>query len=201
MARGELVALVDTLDTFDPTFGATAWVDLSKLLWIRGSCESTADMVIRSIDEQKWNLTNTLNSSSLKKDSRMVHVLNRALKALRLVINAGGFSVVVMDLVDIPISTISQVPFTTWLRLSRMIEDSKTACMLLAARPIARSPAGHTIVMQSIRSDGRWIGKSDRSRVFCGLEVQVRVLRTRRRNMETSCRLSVDCSDFNLTAR
>ena len=36
----------------------------------------------------------------------MVHVLNRALKALRLVINAGGFSVVVMDLVDIPISTI-----------------------------------------------------------------------------------------------
>ena len=35
VARGELVALVDTCDRFDPASAAAAGLDLSKLLWIR----------------------------------------------------------------------------------------------------------------------------------------------------------------------
>src|SRR5437870_2183544 len=35
-ARGELVALVDALDTCDPVSASAAGVDLDRLLWIRG---------------------------------------------------------------------------------------------------------------------------------------------------------------------
>ena len=34
-ARGELVALIDTFDRFDPATAAAAGLDLSKLLWVR----------------------------------------------------------------------------------------------------------------------------------------------------------------------
>jgi hypothetical protein len=36
-ARGELVALIDTCDRFDPSSAAAAGLDLSRLLWVRDS--------------------------------------------------------------------------------------------------------------------------------------------------------------------
>ncbi len=36
-ARGELVALIDTCDRFDPASAAAAGLDLSRLLWVRDS--------------------------------------------------------------------------------------------------------------------------------------------------------------------
>ena len=36
-ARGEVMALVDTLDRFDPVSAAAMGVDLSRLLWVRGT--------------------------------------------------------------------------------------------------------------------------------------------------------------------
>ena len=35
--RGELVALIDTLDRFDPASAVAAGVDLARLLWVRGT--------------------------------------------------------------------------------------------------------------------------------------------------------------------
>ena len=72
----------------------------------------------------------------------MGRVLNRALKALGLVLHAGNFGVVSLDLADVPIRVLRHVPFTTWMRLSRAVEGSRTACVLLGAEPIARSSAG-----------------------------------------------------------
>ena len=36
-ARGEVMALVDTLDRFDPVSAAAMGLDLSRLLWVRGT--------------------------------------------------------------------------------------------------------------------------------------------------------------------
>ncbi|HSC26879.1 MAG TPA: hypothetical protein VLD67_06370 [Vicinamibacterales bacterium] len=36
-ARGELVALIDTSDRFDPASASTTGLDLSRLLWVRGT--------------------------------------------------------------------------------------------------------------------------------------------------------------------
>ena len=143
--RGEVVAVVDTCDRFDPASAADAGVDLSRLLWIRERGDAS-----------------------------------RALKALNLVVQAGGFGIVAFDLADVPAITIRQFPYTTWMRLSRVIEGSQTALVLLAADRIARSSGGATVALQD-RSGvpGRWIGTSDRARHLAALDVQPRVVTVR----------------------
>src|SRR5687768_16403735 len=49
------------------------------------------------------------------------HDIERALKALNLVLQAGGFGVVAIDLADVPPAVLRQIPFTTWLRVQRAI--------------------------------------------------------------------------------
>ena len=190
-ARGELAALVDTLDAFDPASGGAAGIDLSRLLWIRGSPGLTLGAIARGVSERGRGLASIENSAFTGKSDLLARALNRALKALSLVLHAGGFGVVALDLADVPASAIQQVPFTTWMRLSRVIEGSKTACVLLGATPIARSSAGYTIVLQSAGAAGRWSGESDRARMFHGFDVQVRLVCARRQHVEGSCRVSV----------
>ena len=72
----------------------------------------------------------------------MGRVVDRALKALNLVLQAGGFGVVAIDLADVPLVTLKRLPFTTWMRVQRIVEGSDTACVLVAPEPLARSAGG-----------------------------------------------------------
>ena len=141
-ARGEVVALIDTLDRFDPAAAAEAGVDLSRLLWIRERGDAP-----------------------------------RALKAMNLVIQAGGFGIVAFDLADVPAMAVRQFPYTTWMRLSRVIEGSQTTLVLLGADRIARSAGGATIALPDTRGvRGRWAGMADRARYLAGLDINPRVV-------------------------
>jgi recombination protein RecA len=151
--RGEIAALVDTLDRLDVASAAAAGVDLSRLLWIRGQeIAGRAGPADRSID--------------------------RALKALNLVLQAGGFGVVAIDLADVPPAALRQIPFMTWLRVQRAIEGSDTACVLLTSEPLARSAGGLTV---SLTSRATWAGTSDRSRRLAGVDMRARVVSPRKR--------------------
>jgi recombination protein RecA len=145
-ARGEVVALIDACDRFDPASAAGSGVDLSRLLWIRERGDAA-----------------------------------RALKAANLVIQAGGFGIVAFDLADVPAMAVRQFPYTTWMRLSRVVEGSQTAIVLIGADRIARSAGGTTIALQDRPrgSRGRWEGNSDRNRHLTGLDVQPRVVALR----------------------
>jgi hypothetical protein len=41
------------------------------------------------------------------------------------------------------------LPYTTWLRLERVIEGSDTACVLIGSEPIARSSGGVTVQLSA----------------------------------------------------
>jgi hypothetical protein len=71
--------------------------------------------------------------------------LDRALKALNIVLQAGGFGLVVLDLGEVAAQTIKRLPYTTWLRVHRVIEGSETACVLIGSETIARSSGGVTV--------------------------------------------------------
>jgi hypothetical protein len=58
-------------------------------------------------------------------------------RATALVLSAGGFGVVVLDLADVPRRVLGALPFTTWLRLQRLIASSDTGL-----RADRRSSAG-----------------------------------------------------------
>jgi hypothetical protein len=143
--RGEVVALIDTCDRFDPSSACGEGVDLSRLLWVRDRSDAA-----------------------------------RALKGLNLVLQAGGFGVVAFDLADVPPMAVRQFPYTTWMRISRVIEGSQTAVVLLGADRIARSPGGVTIALQG---DGlpraRWTGTADRARLLSAIDPHPRIVAAR----------------------
>jgi recombination protein RecA len=164
-ARGEIVALVDTLDCFDVASAAAAGVDLSRLLWIRGQ-----DTAGRAGPFGP--------AASVGPAGPIDRALDRALKALNLVLQAGGFGVVAIDLADVPLAAIRQIPFNTWMRVQRVIEGSDTACVLLASEPLARSAGGLTV---TLAGRATWDGASDRSRRLSGIDVRTRVVSPRKR--------------------
>ena len=129
-ARGELTALVDSLDTFDPPSAAAAHVDLQRLLWVRGP------------------------SIAHGASSPLFHTATeRAIKAFNLILQAGHFGVIVLDLADVPIAVVRRLPFTTWLRLQRVIEGGEPAGLLVAEASIGRSPRGLTLQVQRRHTD------------------------------------------------
>jgi hypothetical protein len=123
--RGEAVALIDPLDMFDPVSASA--IDFQRMLWIRGEATSSARMSL------------SCEYGTLQKS------LDRAVKALNIVLQAGGFGLVVLDLAEVPAQLIKRLPYTTWLRLHRVIEGSETACVLIGSEPIARSAGGVTV--------------------------------------------------------
>ena len=155
--RGEIAAFVDTFDRFDVASAVAAGVDLDRLLWVRGQAitripAAGSDLFDRTLD--------------------------RALKALNLVLQAGGFGVVALDLADVPPLALKRLPYTTWLRIQRIVEGSDTACVLVTAEPLARSAGGLTLTLGARTS---WAGDSDRSRRLAGLDMEARVVSPRRR--------------------
>ncbi len=98
----------------------------------------------------------------------------RALKAVTLVLQAGGFGLVVFDLADVSGRVLRQFPHTTWMRIARVIEGSQTVALLVGAEHIARSPGGVTVALDTAAP--RWTGASDRSRLLRGIDVQPRTI-------------------------
>jgi hypothetical protein len=138
-ARGELVALVDAVDMLDVASAEAAGVDLARLLWIRG---------------------HVVTNPGLCRDMNQ-RAMEQAIRALTLVLSAGNFGLVAFDAGEAPAGALRRLPFTTWLRLQRMVEGQQTICVLVGSEPMARSSAGLTIRMgqdgqgRRDRQDGR----------------------------------------------
>jgi recA bacterial DNA recombination protein len=128
-SRGEAVALIDPLDMFDPV--SAPGIDFQRMLWVRGEASSSARVSV-SCEYGTWQKS-----------------LDRAVKAINIVLQAGGFGLVVIDLGEVATQSIRRLPYTTWLRLHRVIEGSETACVVIGSEPIARSSGGVTIQLAS----------------------------------------------------
>ena len=98
----------------------------------------------------------------------------RALKAFSLVLQAGGFGLVVLDLADVAPQGLRRFPWTTWMRIARIVEGSDTVALLVGAERIARSAGGVTIALES--SPARWQGTAPRARLFGGVRPTPRVV-------------------------
>jgi hypothetical protein len=98
----------------------------------------------------------------------------RALKAFSLILQAGGFGLVVLDLAGVPSAALRRFPCTTWMRVARIIEGSDTVAVIAGAERIARSAGGVTIALE--RPSARWQGRADRARVLGGVDPAPRVI-------------------------
>jgi recombination protein RecA len=101
----------------------------------------------------------------------------RAVKAFSLILQAGGFGLVVLDLAEVPAAALRRFPWPTWMRLARIVEGSETAVLLVGSEHLARSARGVTVALES--SPARWQGATPRARVFTGVEPAPRVVKAR----------------------
>ncbi len=146
--RGELVALVDTLDRFDTASADAAGIDMRQLLWVRGQDVPLS----RTALAPGWEPSRAGTRPARR--TLAAQALDRAIKAVNLILQAGGFGLVALDLADVPLDVLKGLPFTTWLRLQRILEGTDTACVLVAPDGIARSTGGVSIRLTPRRMEG-----------------------------------------------
>jgi recombination protein RecA len=158
--RGEVVGLIDSIDRFDPAMAAAAGVDVTRVLWVRGPSVS-------AITERP-----SASSATSSADA----IVRRALRAADLIVRAGGFGVVALDLADLPVATLRRVPASSWLRLAHANEGRDTVCLLVADAPMARSPRGWSV---RLTARARWTGTSAQRRRLDGLDVHASVTSAR----------------------
>ena len=172
-SRGGVVALVDVADRFDPRSVAEAGVDLDRVLWVRGP--SMGSTLSGRSPQVTWGASH----------SAVIDLaVGRGLRAFDLIVRAGGFAVVVLDLADVPERAVRSLPSSTWLRLAHVHEGRDTVGLLVGTTPMGRSAGG---VSLSLRGSGEWTGTSAQSRLWSGLSVQAQLGRTLRGKAEVSC--------------
>lgn len=148
---GELAALIDATDRFDPVPAEARGVVLDRVLWIRGTGGSTGS-------------AGSAESIGSSRGPGVARALTQALRAFDLVLRAGGFALVALDLGGVPARAIAGLPPATWLRLGRSVEGSRTAALVLADEPVRRSAGGVSLVLE--RAPARWRGGPAESRLF-----------------------------------
>jgi hypothetical protein len=120
--RGEICAVIDLHDSFDPASATNAGVQLDRLLWVR--CGGNAEHAMRAAD---------------------------------LLLHAGGFGLVLLDLCDARPRLLNRIPLSYWYRFRRAIEQTPTILLLCADISQARSAS---LRMETRRKRARWSGKA-----------------------------------------
>lgn len=132
--REEVCALVDANDSFDPASAAAAGIDLNRLLWVR--CSRQKATFKRAV----------LPGSPLPGRSAGIgfafsHALEQVLKVTDLLLQGGGFGMVVLDLGDIPVESARRIPLTSWFRFRRVVEPTATVLLLVEQEACAKTCA------------------------------------------------------------
>jgi hypothetical protein len=128
--RQEVCALIDASDSFDPISAAAAGVDLERLLWIR--CNEPS---------QKSSIRQPVKRSALGR-------LEQVLKVTDLLLQSGGFGMVVLDLGDISPNTARRVQMTSWFRFRRAVEPTATVLLLVEQEACAKTCASLVIRLE-----------------------------------------------------
>ena len=108
---------------------------------------------------------------------RCQHNAEHALKAADLLIQGGGFGLVILDLGDTPPESARRISLTSWFRLRRAVEHTPAVLIAIARRPNARTCA--SLTLECAREHMEWSGARFTSRLLGG--VRVRATATQRR--------------------
>jgi hypothetical protein len=123
-ARQEVCALVDATDSFDPVSAAAAGINLQRLLWVRcGEALSHCPPTVSRSSGQKFR------------------ALDCVLKTTDLLLQSGGFGMVIVDMGDVPGAMARRIPLTSWFRFRRAVENTPTVLIAIEQEPYARTCA------------------------------------------------------------
>jgi len=99
--------------------------------------------------------------------------IEQALRVTDLIVQAGGFSVIVLDMGSVAPEYASRVPLATWFRYRAAAEKSQASLLLLSQSTCAKSAAGLVLRLQP------GTALREERTVFPGVEYRVEVARER----------------------
>jgi hypothetical protein len=138
--RGEFCVVIDASDALDPYSAVAADVELDRLLWVRcgeSSLQNSPSSEKRA--RSKKFLQPNQPSSNQPNLRQSENCLEQVLRATDLLLESGGFGLVVLDLGDLPSPAARRIPLTTWFRFRRAIEHTPTILLAIEQNPIAGS--------------------------------------------------------------
>ena len=142
--RQEACALVDGTDSFDPESAASAGVNFERLLWVRCGGQKTisprrhpSTALRAGFDTEKKNVQRTETP------------VDQALRVTDLLLQSGGFGLVVIDLADVSFKTARRIPLTSWFRFQRAVEHTPTVLLVITPAPCAQTCAALLLGMEA----------------------------------------------------
>jgi hypothetical protein len=97
---------------------------------------------------------------------RAGHRIDRAFKAADLILHAGGFGVVVLDLCDVPLRDLNSIPLSYWYRFRLAVENTPTSLIVTGDQPLVKSCA--RVQLEVKRERLLWRGP-----VFEGIDFEI----------------------------
>jgi recombination protein RecA len=171
--RGEVCALVDSSDAFDPASAVAAGMVMSRLLWVRCG-EARVVTGLRPVRAGQ-NPATTQSSAGF---SRWQPPLAQMLKVTDLLLQSNGFGMIALDLGDIPVPSVRRIPLASWFRFRRAIEHTPTALLVLEQQSIAGSCSSVLLRVSAVRSQ-RSEKRPAHSELLHQFEITAELLRSR----------------------
>ena len=114
------------------------------------------------------------------------HRLEQVLRATDLLLESGGFGLIVLDLADLPPQSARRIPLTTWFRFRRAVEHKPTILLAIEQQPIAGSCSSLLLQLQvpsspfSVRKVNREQAQQpSHTELLTRLEIQAEMVRSR----------------------
>lgn len=117
--------------------------------------------------------TSAVVQNGWRREERPWSKLDKALRTADLILQAGGFRVIVLDLASVTPEQALRIPSATWYRFSRAAQEGDAILLLLTQEPCARSSA------KCVLDCSPRIHTSERGNVLGGITNAVEVVRQR----------------------
>jgi len=180
--RQEVCALVDISDSFNPLSAAAAGVDFERLLWVRCGVR-----LQKSGSPQRHPSTLLREGSDTKKKEnahrQIEKPVEQALRVTDLLLQSGGFGLVIIDLGDTPLKMARRIPLTSWFRFQRAVEHTGTVLFVISQVPCAQTCASLLLKVSGKKLSAFSCQLSQETpthaQLLDGLQIQGELLRSR----------------------
>ena len=105
-------------------------------------------------------------------DRRGDRHIGHAFKAADLILQAGGFGVVILDLCEVPARELNAIPLSYWYRFRLAVENTPTRLIVAADQPVVRSCV--RVQLEVKRQSLVWRGP-----VFAGIDFEIATRKAR----------------------
>ena len=192
--RREACVLIDASDSFDPESGAAAGIDFGKLLWVRcGAAPCVASLASRASENQpQAGGRASRGEENPAHDARRVtggiagrakkfseHRLEQVLKATDLILQGGGFGLIVLDLAGIEEKFVRRIPLASWFRFQRAVEHTKSALLVVSESSCAKTCAALSVEIKHSAPDIQHSGKPAHAELLQTMRIEAELMRSR----------------------